>query len=185
MRKLVYSMLVSLDGYVTSPEGGLEWARPDEHLHRVANEEERETELTLYGRRMWETMAAHWPTADQDMDSPEYEREFARIWQASEKVVFSRSLDEVSGNTRLVREDPVEEIRKLKDQHGGPMSIGGPTLAAGAIRAGLVDEFRLFLHPVVLGGGLPFLPPLDEPLGLTLVDEQRFGSGVTYLTYVT
>jgi len=185
MRKLVYSMLVSLDGYVTAPEGGLAWARPDEDLHRVANREQRETELTLYGRRMWETMAAHWPTADQDMESPEYEREFARIWQASEKVVFSKSLDEVSGNTRLVREDPVEEIRKLKDQHGGPMSIGGPTLAAGAIRAGLVDEFRLFLHPVVLGGGLPFLPPLDEPLELTLVDEQRLASGVTYLTYVT
>jgi len=185
MRKLVYSMLVSLDGYVATPEGSLEWARVDEDLHRAANDELRETELTLYGRGLWETMAAHWPTADQDMDSPEWEREFARIWQAAEKVVFSQTLDEVSGNTRLVREDPVEEIRKLKAQHGGTMAIGGPTLAASAIRAGLVDEYRLLLHPVLLGGGLPFLPPLDEPQQLTLVDEQRFGSGVTYLTYVT
>ena len=185
MRKLVYSMLVSLDGYVATPEGSLEWARVDEDLHRAANDEQRDTELTLYGRRMWEIMAAHWPTADQDMDSPEWEREFARLWQASEKVVFSQTLGEVGGNTRLLREDPVEEIRKLKSQHGGTMSIGGPTLAAGALRAGLVDEYRLLLHPVVLGGGLPFLPPLDEPLELTLVDDQRFPSGVTYLTYVT
>jgi dihydrofolate reductase len=183
--KLVYSMLVSLDGYVATPDHGLEWALPDDELHRVANDEERETELTLYGRRMWETMAPHWSVADQDESSPEYEREFARIWQAEEKVVFSQTLDEVSGNTRLVREDPVEEIRKLKAQHGGPISIGGPTLAAGAIRAGLVDEYQLFLHPVVLGGGLPFLPSLDEPFQLTLADEQRFASGVTYLTYVT
>src|SRR5688500_14421343 len=114
MRKLVYSMLVSLDGFVASPDGSLEWARADEDLHRAANDELRETELRLDGRRRWEVMAGHWPTADQDMDSPEWEREFAVIWQTSEKVVFSQTLDEVSGNTRLVREDPVEEIKKLK-----------------------------------------------------------------------
>jgi dihydrofolate reductase len=184
MRRLVYSMLVTLDGYVATPDGSLDWTRPDEELHRVANDEQRETEVTLYGRHMWETMAAHWPTADQDPDSAELEREFALIWQASEKVVFSQSLTEVQGNTRLVREDPVDEIRKLKAQHGGDMSIGGPTVAAPAIRAGLVDEFRLYLHPVVLGGGLPYLPPLDAPLDLELAEERRFGSGVTYLRYL-
>jgi len=184
MRKLVYSMLVSLDGYVTSPDGGLDWARPDEDLHRHANDELREAGAELYGRRMWETMAAHWPTADQDPEISEWEREFALLWQASEKVVFSSTLTEVEGETRLVREDAVEEIRKLKEQHGGPLAISGPTVAAAAVRAGLVDEYRLYLHPVVLGGGLRYLPDLDEPLELELAEERRFDSGVTYLRYL-
>jgi dihydrofolate reductase len=184
VRKLVYSMLVSLDGYVAGPDGSLDFALPDDELHRAANDELREAELELYGRRMWEVMAAHWPTADQDPSLPEGEREFALLWQAAEKVVFSRTLTEVGHDARLVREDPVEEIRKLKDQHGGPMAISGPTLAAEAIRAGLVDEYQLFLHPVVLGGGLPYLPPLEAKLELELAEERRFGSGVTFLRYL-
>jgi dihydrofolate reductase len=184
MRKLVYSMLVSVDGYVTDPDGSLDFARPDEELHRVASDELRESSVELYGRRMWETMAAHWPTADQDHDSPEEEREFARLWQAAEKVVFSRTLTEVEHGARLVRDYAVEEIRRLKDGDGGPLAISGPTLAAEAIRAGLVDEYHLFLHPVVLGGGLPYLPPLDTRLDLELAEERRLASGVTYLRYL-
>ena len=184
MRKLAYSMLVSVDGYVTDPDGSIDFARPDEDLHRMANELIRETSAELYGRRMWETMSAHWPTADQDPDSPEEEREFARLWQASEKVVFSRTLTEVEHGARLVRDDAVEEIRRLKDGDGGPLAISGPTLAAEAVRAGLVDEYHLFLHPVALGGGLPYLPPLERRLDLELAEERRFDSGVTYLRYL-
>ncbi len=184
MRALVYSMLVSLDGYVATPDGSLDWARPDEELHRVANDDMREASVELYGRHMWEVMSAHWPTADQDLESPEEEREFARLWQASEKVVFSRTLTEVEHGARLVRDDAVEEIRRLKDGDGGPLAISGPTLAAEAIRAGLVDEYRLFLHPVALGGGLPYLPPLDAPLELELAEQRRLASGVTYLRYL-
>jgi dihydrofolate reductase len=177
-------MLVSLDGYVAGPDGSIDFALPDEELHRAANDELRDAELELYGRRMWEVMAAHWPTADQDPDLPEEEREFALLWQAAEKVVFSRTLTEVEHDARLVRDDPVAEIRKLKGQGDGSMAISGPTVAAEAVRAGLVDEYQLFLHPVVLGGGLPYLPPLDAPLELELAEERRFGSGVTYLRYL-
>jgi dihydrofolate reductase len=184
VRKLVYSMLVSVDGYVNAPDGSIDFALADEDLHRVANDEMREASAELYGRRMWETMAAHWPTADQDLESPEEEREFARLWQAAEKVVFSRTLTEVQHGARLVRDNAVEEIRRLKDGDGGPLAISGPTLAAEAIHAGLVDEYHLFLHPVVLGGGLPYLPPLEQRLELELAEERRFGSGVTYLRYL-
>jgi dihydrofolate reductase len=184
VRKLVYSMLVSLDGYVAGPDGSIDFAIPDEALHRVANDGIREAEIELYGRRMWDTMAAYWPTADQEPDAHELEREFAELWQAVEKVVFSRSLTEVDHDARLVRDDPVEEIRKLKEQHGGPMAISGPTVAAPVIRAGLVDEYQLFLHPVVLGGGLPYLPPLEAKLELELAEQRRFASGVTFLRYL-
>lgn len=184
MRKLAYSMLVSLDGYVAGPDGSIDFALPDEELHRAANDQMREAEVELYGRRMWEVMAAHWPTADQDPDIPEQEREFALLWQEIEKVVFSHTLGGVEHGARLVRDDPVAEIRKLKEQDGGPLAISGPTLAAEAIRAGLVDEYHLFVHPVILGGGLPYLPPLEGKLELELGDERRFSSGVTYLRYV-
>ena len=133
---------------------------------------------------MWEVMSAHWPTADQDPEIPDEEREFAQLWQASEKVVFSRTLTEVEHGARLVRDNPVEEIRRLKAGDGGLLGISGPTVAAEAVRAGLVDEYQLFVHPVVLGGGLPYLPPLERPLELELAEQRRFGSGVTYLRYL-
>jgi dihydrofolate reductase len=184
MRKLIYSMLVSVDGYVAGPDGSIGFAIPDDELHRAANDQLRETSVELYGRRMWEVMSAHWPTADQHPGTSDEEREFALLWQAAEKVVFSRTLTEVEHGARLVRDDPVEEIRRLKDGNGGPLAISGPTLAAEAVRAGLVDQYQLFLHPVVLGGGLPYLPPLERPLELELAEERRFGSGVTFLRYL-
>lgn len=184
MRRLIYSMNVSLDGYVEPAGGGPDWAVPDEELHRLFNDQLRETELSLYGRRLWEVMAPHWSVVERDPEEAEDEVEFARLWQANEKVVFSQTLEEVEGNARLVRGDPVEEIRRLKAQNGGDMEIGGPTLAAAAVRAGLVDEYRLVLHPVVLGGGLPFLPDLDTPLELELVEQRQFDSGVAYLRYL-
>ena len=182
MRKLVYSMLVSVDGYVAGPDGSIGFAIPDDELHQAANDQLREASVELYGRRMWEGMSAHWPTADQLAETSEAEREFALLWQAAEKVVFSRTLTEVEHGARLVSGD--EEIRRLKDGDGGPLGISGPTLAAEAVRAGLVDEYQLFLHPVVLGGGLPYLPPLEQPLDLELAEERRFGSGVTFLRYL-
>lgn len=176
-------MLVSLDGYVTDPDGDIDWALPDEELHRVANDELAATDLELYGRGLWEVMAAYWPTADQNPDSHEVEVEFSRLWKDTEKVVFSSTLDAVEGNARVMRGDAVEEIAALKEGGDGRLAIGGPTLASAAIRAGLVDEFGLMVHPVVLGGGTPFFPPLDERLALRPLEERRFASGVTYLRY--
>jgi dihydrofolate reductase len=184
MRKLVYSMLVSLDGYVAGPDGSIDFAIPDEDLHRVANDGVREAEVELYGRRMWDVMASHWPTADQDPELDEWDHEFARLWQATDKIVFSRTLSEVEHGARLVSSDPVEEIRRLKEGDGGTLAISGPTIAAPAVQAGLVDEYQLFLHPVILGGGLPYLPPSESKLELELAEERRFDSGVTFLRYL-
>ncbi|MBE2224222.1 MAG: dihydrofolate reductase family protein [Anaerolineae bacterium] len=184
MRKIIYSMMVSLDGFVARANGDLDWVIVDEELHSFANEQQREIGTSLYGRGLYEVMR-YWETADQNPESTPLELQFAVIWQATPKIVFSATLDQVSGNTRLVREDAVAEIRRLKQQPGKMMDVGGPTLAAALMQQNLIDEFGLYVHPVVLGSGIPFFPPLETPLNLQLVEKRPFQSGVFYLRYKT
>jgi dihydrofolate reductase len=180
--KLIYSMSVSLDGYIAGPDGTFDWSVPDEELHRFHNERTRELGCHLLGRNLYDTMV-YWETADQDPELAEVGREFAGIWQELPKVVFSTTLEEVEGNTRLVRDGAVEEVERLKAEEGRDLGVGGAGLAATLIKAGLVDEFQPFVYPVVVGGGTPFLPDLDETLDLELVETQTFGSRVVSMHY--
>ena len=183
MRNVTYGMGVSLDGYIADRNGGIGWSAPDEELHRFDNEQTRAVGLELYGRRMYETMR-YWETAADDPAAPATELEFARIWQATPRIVFSRTLDRAEGGAELASGDLAAEIARLKEQPGGDIALGGAGLGAGAIALGLVDEYRLFVYPVVLGGGTPFFPGLEAPIALELAESRRFGSGVAYLRYV-
>ncbi len=183
MAKLVYSMFVSLDGFIETPDRGIDWHVIDEELHRFSNEHLRQTGALLYGRRMYELMAAYWPRADENPSSPDYVVEFSRLWKDTPKVVFSKTLERVDWNSRLIRDDAGGEIARLKAEPGKDLVIGGPNLASTAIRLGLVDEFQPFIHPVAIGAGTPFLPDLEEPIRLNLLQIRRFGSGVMYLRY--
>jgi dihydrofolate reductase len=183
MGKLIYLMNVSLDGYVETPEHSLDWAIADEELHTWFNDRERETEVSMYGRRLYEVMAAYWPTAASDPSATDYMLDFARIWNDKLKVVFSSTLTTVQGNSRLVSGDVGEELERLRTEFEGDIDVGGPTLASEFIRRGLVDEYRLVLHPVVLGAGTPFFPRLESRINLRLTESRTFRSGVTYLSY--
>jgi dihydrofolate reductase len=182
MAKLIYSVICSLDGYVADAEGNFSWARPDDELHSFINDLERPIGTHLYGRRMYETMV-FWETAEVSPDQCEPASDYAGIWRAAEKVVFSRTLDQVSSaKTRIEREFDVEAIQRLKAEAKRDISIGGPELAGEAIRAGLVDDYHLFINPIVVGGGNPSLPS-DARVELELVDQRRFDSGVIHLHY--
>jgi dihydrofolate reductase len=183
MGRLIYGLSVSLDGFVETPSRSLDWVRVDEELHSFFNEQGRELGASIYGRRMYELMAGYWPTADRDPSATPAELEWARIWRDLTKIVFSRTLDEVSWNSRLVRGDPVEEVTRLKAESDFDMDVAGPTLAAPLIRAGLVDEFRLFVQPVVLGEGTRFFPDMANRIDVELLETRTFGSGVVYLRY--
>jgi len=183
MSKIIYSMGVSLDGFIEGPNRELDWSTPDEELHRFWNDQARETGAFLYGRRLYELMAGFWPTADTDPSAPDYVVEFARIWSDTPKIVFSTTLEKVDWNSRLVRDNIAEEVTKLKAQPGKDMDVGGPTLASSLMRLDLIDEYRPVVHPVVLGGGTPFFPALDNTIKLRLVETRTFGSGVVYLRY--
>ncbi len=185
MGKLLYAMNVSLDGYVETPDHGLDWTIVDDELMTWFNDRFRGLAASLYGRRLYELMAAHWPTAESDPASTEPEREFARIWNATPKVVFSSTLDAVEWNSRLVRGDVSDELARLRAEFDGDFEVGGATLAASFIRRGLVDEFGLVVHPVVLGAGTPFFPPLETPIRMQLKEKHTFASGIVYLGYVT
>lgn len=182
MRRLIYSMGVSLDGFVAGPGGELDWTVPDEELHRFHNEQARELGAHLCGRRLYEEMR-YWDTAEQDPSLSQVELEFARIWKALPKLVFSKTLEQVAGNARLVRDGLVEEVAALKQQPGKDLAVGGAGLAASCARLGLIDEYGLFVSPVVLGAGTRFFPPLDDRIGLQLVETRTFGSRVVYLRY--
>jgi dihydrofolate reductase len=182
VRKVIYSIGVSLDGFIAGPGGEIDWAAPDEELHRFHNEQTRELGAHLCGRRLYEEMV-FWETADRNPSAAEHEVEFARIWQALPKIVFSTTLTEVEGNARLATEGVREEVAKLRRQPGGDLAVGGAGLAAGFTRLGLIDEYRLFVSPVVLGGGTPYFPPLEERIALELVETRTFGSRVVYLRY--
>ena len=182
MRKLIYSMGVSLDGFIAGPAGDISWSAPDEELHRFHNRQARETGAHLYGRRLYEVMT-YWETAEENTSAPEHELEFARIWKDTPKVVFSKTLDKVEGDARLVRDDAAEEVVTLKEQPGKDLAVGGAGLASTFIKLGLIDEYRLFVSPVVLGTGTPYFPAVDERIDLELIETQTFGSRVVYLRY--
>jgi dihydrofolate reductase len=176
-------MNVSLDGYVETPDHDLGWAKVDDELHAWFNEHERNTVAVLYGRRLYETMAAYWPTAESDPNATEVMREFGRIWNAKPKIVFSSTLRNVVGNSRLVSGDVGEVLDRLRGEFSGDLSVGGPKLASAFIARGLIDEYRLVIHPVLLGSGTRFFPPLDEMVELRLLQTRRFASGALYLGY--
>jgi dihydrofolate reductase len=183
MARLIYSMSVSLDGFVETSERGLDWVLVDEELHRYFNDEARAQSAFIYGRRVYELMAGYWPTADEEPTLPDWAAEWAGIWRAKPKIVFSRTLGRVAWNSRLVQGDLAGELARLKADPGGDLAIGGASLAADAIRLGLVDEFRVLVHPVILGAGTPFFPPLEAPLSLRLVETRTFASGVVLLRH--
>ncbi len=183
MGKLIYSMNVSLDGYVETPDHGLEWALIDKELHTWFNDQARATDASLYGRRLYEVMAAYWPRAESDPSATDYMLDFARIWNEKPKIVFSKTLERVDWNSRLVTGDIEEELRSLEAEFAGDLDVGGPTLASAFIERGLVDEYRLLIHPVILGRGTPFFPALESPIGLRLIETHTFGSGVVYLGF--
>ena len=182
--KLTYLLNVSLDGFIETRDHSLNWAQVDEELHGWFNDHMREVAVSLYGRRLYEVMAAYWPTGDTNPESTEVEREYARIWQATPRVVFSTTLDSVDHNSRLVRGGDIgEELARIRQEYDGDLEVGGATLAASFIRRGLVDAFGMMVHPVILGGGTPYLPELEEPIRLRQTATRRFESGVVYLGY--
>ena len=181
MARLVYGVLTSLDGYIGDAEGSFDWAEPDEEVHAFVNDKERAIGTYLYGRRLYEVMLAWetWPSDDQSAISLDY----AQIWRAADKVVYSKTLDTVSSaRTRLEREFDPEAVRQMKESSDRDLGIGGAHLGAQALRAGLVDGIQVYLSPVVVGGGTSALPD-DLRLDLELRDERRFDNGVVYLDY--
>jgi dihydrofolate reductase len=182
--KLIYMTIASLDGYVADEEGTFEWAAPGEEVHAFVNDLERPIGTHLYGRRLYEVMIG-WETMDTLPDQTPAVLDFAAIWQAADKVVYSRTLEAPStARTRIEREFDPEAVRRMKASADSDISIGGPNLAAEAIRAGLVDELHLLLHPIVIGGGTPSLPD-GVRWGLELLAERRFANGVVHLHYRT
>jgi dihydrofolate reductase len=181
--KLIYAMMVSLDGFTEGQNGELDWYVIDEELHRHFNALENSMSALLYGRRLYETMAAYWPTADQNPSALDVEVEYARIWQAKPKIVFSKTLDKVEWNGQLAREVFPHEINQLKAQSSKNLSLGGPNLAATFHRLGLIDEYWLYVNPVVAGKGKPMFADLDDIVRLQLVETRPFRSGVVLLRY--
>ena len=184
MAKLIFTAITSLDGYIEDDKGSFDWAQPDLEVHAFVNDLERPVGTHLYGRRMYETMAV-WQTLGVEPGSPAVVVDFAGLWRGLDKVVYSRTLDAVSTpRTRLEREFDPDAVRGMKDAADRDISVGGPGLAQHAFEAGLVDEVRLFVSPVVVGGGKAALPH-DIRVGLELLDERRFGNGVVYTRYRT
>ncbi len=182
MAKLIYSAITSLDGYVADENGNFDWAAPDEEVHRFVNDLERPIGTYLYGRRMYEVMA-YWETDDAVRDQPHVMKDYAQLWQAATKVVYSKTLETVSSaKTRIERNFDPESVRQMKALASDDISVGGADLAAQAIVAGLVDECHLFVNPVVVGGGQPaFVHGVSTRF--RLVDQWRFGNGVVHLHY--
>ncbi|OWA11225.1 deaminase [Streptomyces sp. CS227] len=187
MRKLIYGMNLSLDGYIAAPGDDIGWSGPpSDQLFQWWLDQEQESGLTLYGRKLWETMSSYWPTGDQQPDATPAEIAFAQNWRSTPKVVFSSTLDDqLDWNTRLVTGDAIAEISRLKAEDGSPLQIGGATLAAAAMRAGLIDEYAIATHPVLVGGGTPFFGPLDGWVKLKLLETRTFPGGVVLTRYET
>ena len=184
MARLICSGITSLDGYIADQDGNFDWSMPDAEVHAFVNDLERPIGTYLYGRRMYEVML-YWETAPVGAEQPAYVRDFASIWQAADKVVYSTTLGMVSSaRTRVERQFDPAAVRHLKAAAGRDISVAGPGLAAQAFRAGLVDECHLFVSPIVVGGGKQFLPD-NVRMRLELLDERRFGNGVVHLHYGT
>jgi dihydrofolate reductase len=183
MRRLTCSMGVSLDGYIVGPDGGFEWSAPDEEVFRFATDEVRQVGVHLLGRRLYETML-YWETADQDPSLSDLEREFAALWTSLPKVVFSTTLTFVEAGYHLAQGSLAAEVQRWRAEPGeGDIAIGGAALAAEAAELGLVDEYGLRVHPVLVGGGTPFFPRAKRRADLELLDSRTFSSGVVYLRY--
>jgi dihydrofolate reductase len=184
MGKLIYAAITSLDGYIEDEDAKFDWAEPDEEVHAFVNDLERPVGTYLYGRRMYEVMVG-WETDPTLAAQSPLMRDFAEIWQAADKVVYSRTLEQVStARTRIERDFDAEAVRQLKASAERDLSVGGPELATQAFNAGLVDECHLFLTPIVVGGGRPSLPH-HVRLALELQEVRRFGNGVVHLQYRT
>jgi len=181
MRKLIYSMSVSLDGFIAKSDGAIDWTAPDEEQFRFHIQQTREIGVQLCGRRLYETMV-YWETAEESPLVAEHV-EFAQIWKALPKVVFSTTLESVVGNTRLAAGGVGEEVSRLKEQPGKDIAVGGAGLAGECMKLELIDEWRLFVRPVLLGGGTPYFPTLGEKINLELVETKTFGSRVVYVRY--
>ena len=182
MAKLIYSTITSLDGYVADEDGRFDWAAPDEEVHTFVNELERPVGTYLYGRRIYEVMVA-WETLLPTAEQPRFGQDYAEIWQQADKIVYSKTLETLSSaRTRIERNFDPEAVQQMKASAGRDISIGGPDLATQAIKAGLVDEYHVFVVPYVAGGGTRFLPD-DLRVKLELLDEHRFGNGTVHLHY--
>jgi dihydrofolate reductase len=197
MRKLIFGMNVTRDGYIAATGDDIGWSAEDAGAHGGPSDElfqwwldqERANDLSLYGRKLWETMSSYWPTGDEHPGASQARIEFARNWRDTPKVVFSSTIDStvdwVDWNARLVTGDAVAEIARLRAEDGGPISIGGATLAGAAMRAGLIDEYVLVTHPVLVGGGTPFFTALDSWVNLNLVETRTFPGGMVLTRYET
>jgi dihydrofolate reductase len=183
MRKVIYAMSVSLDGFIEAADGDLSWSYPDEELHKHFNAQEALIGVHLYGRGLYENMSAFWPTAGQNPAEPAVEIEYARIWKSMQKIVFSTTLKKVEWNSQLVSENIAEVVKRLKAQPGKDMSVGGAGLAASFMQLGLIDEYWLYLRPILLGSGKRMFGPLPAKLKVRLVETHLFGSGVVLLRY--
>ena len=183
MRKIILMMSVSVDGFIEGPNREIDWHMVDDELHRHFNEQAGAMGGFLSGRVTHELMAGFWPTADQDPSSTEPMVEFSRIWRDTPKIVFSKTLERADWNTEVVREVVPEEVQSLKDQPGGDLALGGADLAAAFRRHDLIDEYRIYVHPVVIGRGKPLFSPADTRTDLRLAETHTFGNGVVLLHY--
>jgi dihydrofolate reductase len=181
MRKLIYSMTVSLDGYIAAPDGSIDWSAPDDELFLFHTRLVREIGVHLCGRRLYEAMLYWEDVEESSLEAAQ--AEFARIWKALPKVVFSTTLESVIGNTRIAADGVGEEVSRLREQPGKDIAVGGAGLARACMELDLIDEWQLFVSPVLLGGGTPYFPPLEGRTGLELIETKTFGSGVVYLCY--
>jgi dihydrofolate reductase len=183
MGKLIYTLNVSVDGFIETADHSLDWSVGDDELLTWFAERARGLAASLYGRRLYELMSAYWPTSQDDPAATDAMREFGRQWLRIPKIVFSSTLTSVDWNSRLVRGDVGDELARLQTELDGDFEVAGPTLASAFVRRGLVDRYELVVHPVILGSGTRYLPPLDAPIRLHLTDTRTFGSGVTVLGY--
>jgi dihydrofolate reductase len=183
MGHIIYMMNLSLDGFVEGPDGKFEWGHSNEEVHRFHEQQVQDASALLYGRRMYETMSV-WQTLDADPSASAFTVSFARTWKSKPKVVFSTTLEKVGENCRLVRGDIAAEVARLKQEYPGDLTVNGPGLASSFARLGLIDEYRMVISPVLVGGGKPYFPPLDHLVPLRLQETRTFKSGALYLRYL-
>ena len=183
MRKVILSMKMSVDGFFEGPDHNIDWHVIDEEMHTFVLEQQRGFGMYLFGRRMYENMSAFWSTADGDPSASRFVLEYAQIYRQMPKLVFSRTLKQVAGNSRLAGSDIAAEVARLKEQPGKDLNVSGANLAAAFTRLGLIDEYRVFISPVILGAGTPLFPAGDERVNLRLVESRTFHSGVVFLRY--
>ena len=183
MGKLIYMISMSIDGIIDVPEENSDWNYPDEEVHQHFNDLARTIDIDIYGRKMYELMAAYWPTADENPSAPAVEVEYAQIWREMPKIVFSKSLERVDWNARLIKSDAVAEVAKLKLIPENTMGVGGTELASSLAAAGLIDEYRFYIVPLILGSGKRLFPQLRERIQTNPLEIHKFKSGVILLRY--